>query len=125
MAYGYIKSNEQEAFERAKVCFEKAIEVGYDAYGELGELYLFGYVFDGEKNFIDKSTELLKKTSDEVKVKRFKPMADTLLEFSNDSENLRLRLMMFNSLYAGRPGRDEKIEWERFVSRMQLHNISL
>lgn len=78
MAEDLIGEDGQESFDRAGALLQKAIDEGYDAYGELGELYLYGYLKDPYKNYIEKAVELFDKTTDERKVKIFAQMSDDL-----------------------------------------------
>ena len=125
MAEDLIGEDSQESFDRAGAFLQKAIDEGYDAYGELGELYLYGYLKDPYKDYIEKAVELFDKTTDERKLKLFTQMSNDLKQYRNDYNNLHARLQMYMTFFAGRKNRDAGVEWQKYRERMLRYGVTV
>ena len=125
MARDLLGEDNQECFDRAGAFLQKAIDEGCDAYGELGELYLYGYLKDPNKSYIDKAVELFDKTTDERKMKKYTQMSSDLKQYRNDYNNLHARLQMYMTLFAGRKNRDVSVEWQKYQDRMSRYGVKV
>ena len=123
MAKELLVVDNQESFDKAGLLLKKAINEGFDAYGELGELYLFGYLKDPNRDHIDKAIELFDMSTGEGRSEVYAKMSEDLKRYRNDYNHLRGLLNMYISFFARQINSDPNIEWVKYRNRMSQHGI--